>query len=143
QVLKHWVATEPVQSLVLVGIGFGRELAAVSSVPMLVGLDLSAGMIALTRARIPGATLIQGDVTNLPLRDRSVDLVVTAACLVHVPPPLVDRALAETMRVGRKVGYVEPSLLGEPERYEGEWTWRWDYVSRIEALGGRVLRQDE
>ncbi len=74
-----------------------------------VGLDLSAGMLA--RARAAGARpLLQADAARLPLGDATVDLVVTRGVLHHLPE--VVAALAEWRRVLRPGGAVV--IVSEP-----------------------------
>ena len=73
------------------------------------GLDLSSGMLG--RAREAGAAnLIQGDATNLPLADDSIDLVVGRGVLHHLPEP--PAALIEWRRVLKPGGALV--LSSEP-----------------------------
>jgi SAM-dependent methyltransferase len=67
-----------------------------------IGVDQSAAMLDLARAKLPAADFRQGDLTALPLTDRSVDAVVCALALVHVPH--VGSALDEFARVLRPGG---------------------------------------
>jgi ubiquinone/menaquinone biosynthesis C-methylase UbiE len=48
------------------------------------GVDVSAKMLALARAKVPGGDFRQGDVCQLPVPDENVDLVVCALALTHV-----------------------------------------------------------
>lgn len=74
-----------------------------------VGLDLSAGMLA--RARAAGARrLVQADATALPLTDRCVDVIVGRGVLHHLPDP--PAALRDWRRVLRTDGAVV--LSSEP-----------------------------
>lgn len=87
-----------------------------------IGLDVSGDM--MRQARL-GATLIGaliGDVTRIPLADRSVDYVVSTRLMNWLPPDVFARAIAEIARVAR-VGV----LLGirESERV------RLDHLSAI------------
>ena len=50
-----------------------------------VGVDLSAGQLALARRHAPGATLVQADMTRLSVRPRSVDAVASFYALGHLP----------------------------------------------------------
>ena len=68
-----------------------------------IGADLSWGMLG--RARSAGAwPLVQGDAQRLPIRDGSVDVVVSRGVLHHLPD--VPAALAEWRRVLRPGGAV-------------------------------------
>lgn len=74
-----------------------------------VGMDLSAGMLGT--ARDAGAwPLAQADAARLPVRDRSVDVVVARGVLHHLPD--VAGALREWRRVLRPGGAVV--LVSEP-----------------------------
>lgn len=67
-----------------------------------IGVDASPEMLERARKRVPEAELRAGDLTALPLEDRSVDLAVCALALTHLPELL--RPLAELSRVLRPGG---------------------------------------
>ena len=67
-----------------------------------VGVDQSDAMLDIARAKLPSADFREGDLTALPLPDRSVDAVVCALSLVHVSD--VACALREFARVLRPGG---------------------------------------
>jgi SAM-dependent methyltransferase len=69
-----------------------------------IGVDQSEAMLALAREKVPGATFHHGDLTALPLDNRSVDAIVCALALVHVEQ--VTSAFAEFARVLRPGGRV-------------------------------------
>lgn len=69
-----------------------------------IGVDLSAGMLAVARAELPSAQWVQADAAALPLPDGSVDLVTCVAALHLFPEP--DAAIAEWARVLRPGGRV-------------------------------------
>ncbi|MBV9278955.1 MAG: class I SAM-dependent methyltransferase [Chloroflexi bacterium] len=62
-----------------------------------VGIDASEEMLALARDKVPGARFLRGELDALDLRDASMDLVVCALALTHLPA--LDRAIAELGRV--------------------------------------------
>jgi len=66
------------------------------------GLDLSAGMLAQTRAR--GLRAVQASVTDIPFPDERFDLAYSFKVLAHVEP--IREALAEMARVTRRGGYL-------------------------------------
>lgn len=65
-----------------------------------VGVDISWPMCRLARTRRPGVSLAVGDAVALPFAHGSVDIVLDAATLMHVPD--WRAALAEEARVARK-----------------------------------------
>jgi ubiquinone/menaquinone biosynthesis C-methylase UbiE len=85
---------------------------------MVIGVDLSAGM--LDRARAAGAwPLLQADATRLPVAAGSIDVVVSRGVLHHLPD--VPAALAEWRRVLRPGGAVVVAAEPTPavERHAG------------------------
>lgn len=87
-----------------------------------VGLDLSAGMLA--RARAAGAgPLLQADAGRLPFRDGAFDVVAARGVLHHLPD--VARALSEWRRALRPGGAVV--LSSEP-------------TPAVDRDGGRLAR---
>lgn len=65
------------------------------------GLDLSVGELALARSR--GLPVARADAVDLPLRDRSVDVVVISMALMLLP---LAGTLAEVARVLRSGGLL-------------------------------------
>lgn len=96
---------EPGRTVVEVGAGTGHFLALFSGVAgSLVAVDLTPGMLQRARRDHPELHLLVGDGFRLPLRSRSVDLVVTAQALHHIWRP-VD-VLKECRRLARADGSV-------------------------------------
>ncbi len=94
----------------------------------LIGVDMIAAGLRKAHAAVPEARLLQADVCELPLEDESVDAVVSANLLEHVPDD--RRALREIARVlkpGRPAALVVPAgpdtldyydrFLGHERRY--------------------------
>jgi ubiquinone/menaquinone biosynthesis C-methylase UbiE len=75
----------------------------------LIGIDLSADMIAAARRNLAGfderASALVGDVADLPLPDASVDLVVSTLSSHHWDHP--EAAIGELARVIKPGGRVE------------------------------------
>jgi SAM-dependent methyltransferase len=67
-----------------------------------IGVDQSGAMLDIARKKLPSGDFREGDLTALPLPGRSVDAVVCALALVHVPD--VASALREFARVLRPSG---------------------------------------
>ncbi|MDB4945211.1 MAG: hypothetical protein JWP97_4745 [Labilithrix sp.] len=78
----------PTKNLVDIGCGNGYLLEALSqrpNPPELKGIEYTPEMVAIAEERkVPGATIVQGDVRALPLADGSCDLVVTERCIINV-----------------------------------------------------------
>jgi 2-polyprenyl-6-hydroxyphenyl methylase/3-demethylubiquinone-9 3-methyltransferase len=104
----------------VVDLGCGGGLL---SVPLLdqgakvVGVDLSAPSVAAAQSAAKGrGTFLTGDVTAVPLPDRSADIVLLADVLDHVPD--YQRALAEARRIVRPEGSV---FVGTINRTAASW----------------------
>jgi SAM-dependent methyltransferase len=69
-----------------------------------VGVDSSPEMLERARARVPSGELLLGDLHQLPLPDRSVDVVVSGLALSHVPA--LAPVMAEFARVLRPGGHL-------------------------------------
>jgi ubiquinone/menaquinone biosynthesis C-methylase UbiE len=85
--------------------GTGRHTAQlVARGHRVVGVDASPEMLAKARARVPDADFRLGDLRRLPVDAASVDLVVCALALTHVPDlaPAVDE-LARVLRPGGRL----------------------------------------
>ena len=86
-----------------VGCGPGADAALLRAAGhRAIGLDLSSSMLGL--ARRSGVPVVQADLRELPLRDRSVDAVWSSASLLHVPREQTVATLAEWRRVTRDGG---------------------------------------
>jgi SAM-dependent methyltransferase len=81
---------------------YSRELAERGH--RVVGVDSSPEMLVLARARVPAAEFLHGDLHRLPVADHSVDLVVCALALTHLPS--VAPVITEFARVLRPGGHV-------------------------------------
>jgi SAM-dependent methyltransferase len=95
------------KSVLDVGCGYGAYVGAlVGRGARVVGIDLSAGMLASMAAAATGRVV--ADAQALPVADRSVDAVLAMHMLYHVPEPV--RAIREARRVlapgGRLVAAV-------------------------------------
>jgi SAM-dependent methyltransferase len=94
-------------SILEIGCGYGKQLRALrrhGDVPM-VGLDFSPSQLALARRYLDGLggiALVLGSGLELPFRDRSFDLVLTSAVILHNPPAAAARIRREVLRVARR-----------------------------------------
>jgi SAM-dependent methyltransferase len=109
-------------TIVDVGCSTGYLLADLRShLPdaKLIGVDLVASGLRKAHMHVPDAFLLRADACSLPLQDSSVDGVLSANLLEHVPD---DRgALAEIFRVlrpGRRAVVVVPVSPGNYDCYD-------------------------
>jgi len=85
--------------------GTGRHTAYLASLGYeVIGVDSSPEMLARAREKVPEGDFYVADLHDVPLPDDSVDLVVCAIALSHVPD--LGPALAEFVRVLRPNGHL-------------------------------------
>ncbi|MFH8616054.1 class I SAM-dependent methyltransferase [Streptomyces sp. NPDC017979] len=123
-----------------------------------IGVDGSPEMLARARERVAGGEFRPGDLHSLPVADGSVDLVVCALALTHVPD--LGPVLAEFARVLRPGGHlvtsdVHPEQVarsavptvrdgdGRPGRLASHVHRIGDYVRAALAAGFAVRRCEE
>lgn len=107
----------PGMRLLDVAVGTGlvaREAAGiVGPSGLVVGVDLSEGMLAEARRNVPGAPLAQAEAEALPLADASVDFLTMGYALRHVADLAV--AFAEYRRVLRPGGTLLLLEISRPD----------------------------
>jgi ubiquinone/menaquinone biosynthesis C-methylase UbiE len=119
---------------------------------LIAGCDFSAGMLEQAKDRSRAVAWVQGDVASLPVRDGTLDAVVSTQAFHFFPQAI---ALAEFHRVlapgGRLfVGLVNPrsergsrlmGRLGARFVGAGYWPTQPQMVRRVEAAGFEVRHQ--
>jgi SAM-dependent methyltransferase len=97
--------TLPVGTALDAACGTGRHTAYLAGLGHhVIGVDASPGMLARARNRLPGADLREADLHAIPLDNDTVDLVVCALALAHLPD--LKPVLAEFARVLRPGGHL-------------------------------------
>jgi SAM-dependent methyltransferase len=92
------------------GAVVGRAAAAVGPDGLAVGLDLSAGMLALARRDHPSPRLCRGDAADQPFAEGAFDVVLCQQGLPFVSTPA--RGLSEMRRVLRPGGRLALDTYG-------------------------------
>ena len=97
-----WPMVNGVASVLDVGSGTGRSLEWVSRHGQieLHGVEPSAELVAVARAKLPHADIEEGRGENLPFADESVDLVMATGIMHHADDP--QRVMREMFRVSRR-----------------------------------------
>lgn len=93
-----------------------EEIRASHPRATLIGIDLVASGLRKAHALVPDARLLQADACDLPLASASVDVVVSANLLEHIPDD--GRALTEIARVLRSGGRAVIVVPGGPGTYD-------------------------
>jgi ubiquinone/menaquinone biosynthesis C-methylase UbiE len=100
----------------------------------IVGLDISAGMLAECRARVGhcrDVALTQGRIEDLPFSDESFDVALATGVLEYT---IAQRSLSELARVTRRGGTVVVSMLNARSPYS---LWEKHVYDRLHRLIGR------
>jgi ubiquinone/menaquinone biosynthesis C-methylase UbiE len=125
-----------------------EDLHAAYPQASLIGVDLIAAGLRKAHRTLPSAWLLRADACRLPLADQSVDAVVSANLLEHIPDDrLVLREIARVLRPGGRAAVVVPAgrhsfdyydrFLGHVRRYgHGE------LASKCETAGLEPLEQE-
>src|SRR4051794_11364672 len=105
------------------GCGTGRALpvlrAAVGATGTVVGVDLTAEMLADARRR-GRSGLVRGDALHLPLRTGSCDAVLASGLVSHLADPVGGlRELARVARPGARLALFHPIGRGALARRHG------------------------
>ncbi len=77
---------------------------------LVVALDQSRAMIAITHQRLPSGVAIVGDALDLPFADGAFDRVVAGHFYGHLPPEERGRFLAEADRVATELVVIDSAL---------------------------------
>lgn len=112
--IREWaralLAPQPGETAVDVGSGTGAEVRRMAELVgeggRAIGVDPHAGLRATATERSAGtrATFVDGDATDLPFVDASVDVITCERVFQHLPDP--DAAVREFARVLRPGGRV-------------------------------------
>ena len=111
-------AVGPGMAVLDVGCGSGLTLVLAAergAVPS--GVDISPGLLAIARDRLPRADLREADMESLPFGDAAFDAVTGVNAFQFAGDP--RQALHEAARVTRPGGRVVASLFAAPERSQG------------------------
>lgn len=122
------------------GCGTGlatRLLRAATRARRVVGLDLSRGSLRRNRT-LPGTSLVQGDILNLPVASDSFDLVVSRGVIMTTGDP--EGAFRELVRVAKPGGTVFVRVYNRRNVYRWVYELLGPSCRAIAAIpGGKTL----
>lgn len=95
-------------SILEIGCGYGKQLRALRGVVEcpLFGVDFSPSQLARGKMYLDdlaGVTLALASGARLPFADRSFDLVLTSAVILHNPPDVAEAIRREVVRVSSRL----------------------------------------
>jgi len=102
------------------GAGFGLDMLRQAGAAA-IGVDYDAGALLEVRRRQPAARLLRGDGACLPLKDASIDLVVSFETIEHVPDAsALVHDIRRVLKPGGRLVLSTPNrTFGPPERHTG------------------------
>ena len=109
-------------SILEIGCGYGKQIRALRAnldAPI-TGVDFSATQLAMARVYLEGAERVDFALASggrLPFADKSFDLVMTSAVILHNAPPLAEAIRREVVRVARRFAAHNEDLDVTYNRY--------------------------
>jgi ubiquinone/menaquinone biosynthesis C-methylase UbiE len=101
-------------------IACGTGFLTVNLSGSVVGLDQSASMLAIARARIPSAAFIQGDALHLPFRPKQFECLIAAHFYGHLDATARQIFLTEARRVSQSILIIDAAARDDvpPEEHQ-------------------------
>lgn len=140
--LARCVERLPANGSVLdLGCGAGIVAEVLAGRTRVLGIDLSSEQLHLASARVPGALFAQADMTNLELRDRSLDAVAAFWSIIHVPRHLHAELFVRIHRWMRPGGLFFGTLGSgdNPDERQSDFFGAPMYWSHFDAATNREL----
>lgn len=141
ELLASRVARHKPDSILEFGCNSGPNLEVLARrfpTARLIGIDISARAVEAGRGRLlerglANVRLEQGSVSSLgAFPDRSVDVVFTDAVVLYIGPDLIDRLVAELLRIGAKaVIFNEWHAKGATRGVYHYAHWLYDYRALV------------
>ncbi|HET7015356.1 MAG TPA: class I SAM-dependent methyltransferase [Streptosporangiaceae bacterium] len=104
-IIRPIIDRRPIGPALDAACGTGRHAAYLASKGhSVIGVDGSAQMLAIAKAKVPGVDFRLADLRALPVQDCAVDLVTISLALTHVPE--LAPVMAEFARVLRPGGHL-------------------------------------
>ncbi|MBL7001652.1 MAG: class I SAM-dependent methyltransferase [Nitrosopumilus sp.] len=89
-------------SVLEIGCGTGIDLRLFPDTFQIHGIDLNDHALDIAKEKLPIANFKNGDITNLPFEDSSIDFVFTHGLLNYLDDDTLEKGVAEMYRVAGK-----------------------------------------
>ena len=89
-------------SVLEIGCGTGIDLRLIPDTFKIYGIDLNDNALDIAKKKLPNADFKNGDITNLPFEDSSIDFVFTHQLLNYLDDETLERGISEMYRVAGK-----------------------------------------
>jgi ubiquinone/menaquinone biosynthesis C-methylase UbiE len=118
ETLRGLVASLRFRSVLDIACGTGFLTASLQG--RVVGLDQSASMLAIARARVPSGAFVQGDAQRLPFRSQKFDGLMCAHFYGHLDETARRMFLEEARRVSKSMVFIDAAQREEvlPEEHQ-------------------------
>lgn len=145
--LVHGVETlkinHQINTILEVGCGAGTNIALLKDYFPTVdyfGVDISEHAITKASKFLPDVTYRVADVLQLPFADKSMDVVISDACLMYIDDLNIAKALKEIDRIARHgiilIEWHDESLGGVVR----ESHWARNYQALLKSLGYQTIQ---
>lgn len=138
--LSEEIAKLPVNSVLEIGCGYGKQLKNLSSKKKarFFGIDFShSQLLKAQEFMLEKIPLAEADAARLPFLDNSFELVFSSAVILHNPKKQARQILSEMIRTSR--GY----LLHNEDKNVSSTRYTYNLPSFYKALGFEILRQEQ
>ena len=135
----------PGSEVLELGCGAGVPVAkALAEQHRLTGIDISGAQLDRARVNVPGARLIQADMTAVPFRAATFDAVVALFSITHVPREEHAELLARISAWTKPGGYLlaNMSARDDPGTIEDDWLGAPMFFSGFDAATNERMVQD-
>jgi ubiquinone/menaquinone biosynthesis C-methylase UbiE len=89
-------------SVLEIGCGTGIDLRLFPEIYEIHGVDLNENALGIAREKLPKCDFKNGDITNLPFDDSSIDFVFTHQLLNYLDDETLEKGISEMFRVSKK-----------------------------------------
>jgi SAM-dependent methyltransferase len=148
----HICSTLGVSRVLEVGCGTGINLHHLLRHADAWGVEVNEDALGISKANLPEAHIVYGDLRDLPFKDDFFDLTFTAGVLIHQDPKLVGEAMDEIIRCSSdnvlSIEYEAEKFESIPYRGEVDALYKGPYsrLYREKGLefieGGELFKED-
>jgi len=89
-------------SVLEIGCGTGIDLRLFPETYQIHGVDLNENALSIAKEKLPVGDFKEGDITNLPFKDSSIDFVFTHQLLNYLDDDDLEKGISEIFRVAKK-----------------------------------------
>ncbi len=134
--INRFLRLQPHHHLLDVGTGTGLFVEEFQKTCRATGVEASPRALEIACRRNPQISLIRASVTNLPLRNASIDVSTALDVLEHVPDD--HQAFAEMLRVTKKGGLIAITVPAFSKAFS-DWDVALGHVRRYDWKDCRLL----